>query len=225
MEILRSPKLIWTQKCSFRGKSTGCKTVKDHPEHFVNNLGLTQCFGQNFHHFARVLWDFAFLRWIHQNQLFFHCMLQCLIQHHMNALHHAGTQSTFFQLRLWKCQGRRQRLPYSSSGAILPASDTVSGSLASFLPFRESKFVFEWPRRITQSRFFILFSSRSHGGRTGLACLPIRAGCFGQISGDFFKNINLTRNFSLNISPDALCFFGYSYIMYCVEYYPGGGAV
>ena len=59
MEILRSPKLIWTQKCSFRGKSTGCKTVKDHPEHFVNNLGLTQCFGQNFHHFARVLWVFC----------------------------------------------------------------------------------------------------------------------------------------------------------------------
>ena len=32
-------------------------------------------------------------------------------------------------------------------------------------------------------------------------------------------------NFSLNTSPDALCFFGYSYIMYRVEYYPCGGAV
>ena len=33
-------------------------------------------------------------------------------------------------------------------------------------PFWESKLVFEWPKRITQSKFFILFSSRSHGGQT-----------------------------------------------------------
>jgi len=38
--------------------------------------------------------------------------------------------------------------------------------LASFLPFWGSKLVFEWPKRITQSKFFILFSSRRHGGRT-----------------------------------------------------------
>ena len=38
--------------------------------------------------------------------------------------------------------------------------------LASFLPFWESKLVFEWPKRITQSKFFILFSSRRHGGWT-----------------------------------------------------------
>ena len=43
--------------------------------------------------------------------------------------------------------------------------------------------------------------------------------------GGFFKKINLIRNFSLNTSPDALCFFGYSYIMYRVEYYPCGGTV
>ena len=43
--------------------------------------------------------------------------------------------------------------------------------------------------------------------------------------GGFFKKINIIRNFSLNTSPDALCFFGYSYIMYHVEYYPCGGAV
>ncbi len=42
--------------------------------------------------------------------------------------------------------------------------------MASFLPFRESKFVFEWPRRIVQSKFFILFSSRRHGGRTRRLC-------------------------------------------------------
>ena len=48
---------------------------------------------------------------------------------------------------------------------------------------------------------------------------------FGQISEDFFKKINLIRNFSLNTLPDALCFFGYSYIMYRVEYYPCGGTV
>ena len=41
----------------------------------------------------------------------------------------------------------------------------------------------------------------------------------------FSKNINLVCNFSLPTSPDALCFFGYSYIMYRVEYYPCGGAV
>ena len=33
------------------------------------------------------------------------------------------------------------------------------------------------------------------------------------------------QGFSLPTSPDALCFFGYSYIMYRVEYYPCGGAV
>ena len=39
------------------------------------------------------------------------------------------------------------------------------------------------------------------------------------------KNVAPIRNFFLNTSPDALCFFGYSYILYCVEYYPCGGAV
>jgi len=29
--------------------------------------------------------------------------------------------------------------------------------MASFLPFRESKFVFEWPRRIAQSKFLFYF--------------------------------------------------------------------
>ena len=38
--------------------------------------------------------------------------------------------------------------------------------LASFLPFWESKLVCEWPKRITQSKFFILFSSHRHGGWT-----------------------------------------------------------
>ena len=38
--------------------------------------------------------------------------------------------------------------------------------LVFFLPFWESKLVCEWPKRITQSKFFILFSSRRHGGWT-----------------------------------------------------------
>ena len=42
--------------------------------------------------------------------------------------------------------------------------------LVFFLPFWESKFVFEWPKRITQSNFSILFSSRRHGGRTRRLC-------------------------------------------------------
>ena len=40
------------------------------------------------------------------------------------------------KLRLWKYQGRRQRLSCSSSRAILPASDTVSGSF--WFPFSHS---------------------------------------------------------------------------------------
>ena len=210
--------MIRTQKCSFRGKSTGCKTVKDHPEHFVNNLGLTQCFGQNFHHFARVLWAFAFLRWFHQNQLSFHCMLQCLIQHHMNALHHARTQSAFFQLRLWKCQGRRQHPPCSSSGAILPANDTVSDSIGFLSPILWIKNCFLNGRKELPNRSFNpnFLHAATVGGRVWRVC-RFWQWCFGQISEDFFKKINLIRNFFLNTSPDALCFFGYSYIMYCVE--------
>ena len=42
--------------------------------------------------------------------------------------------------------------------------------LASFLPCWESKLVFEWPKRITQSKFFILFSSRRMVGGRGV-CL------------------------------------------------------
>ena len=49
--------------------------------------------------------------------------------------------------------------------------------LVFFLPFWESKLVFEWPRRITQSKFFILFSSRCHGGRTRRLCGADLHGC------------------------------------------------
>ena len=49
--------------------------------------------------------------------------------------------------------------------------------MASFLPFRESKLVFEWPRRIAQSKFFILFSSRRHDGRTRRLCGADLHGC------------------------------------------------
>ena len=38
------------------------------------------------------------------------------------------------------------------------------------------------------------------------------------------KSLPLFCCFSLHTSPDALCFFGYSYIMYRIEYYPCGGA-
>ena len=36
---------------------------------------------------------------------------------------------------------------------------------------------FEWPKRITQSKFFILFSSRRHGGRTRRLCGADLHGC------------------------------------------------
>ena len=49
---------------------------------------------------------------------------------------------------------------------------------------------------------------------------------FWPVSEDFSpKNVAPIRNLSLPTSLDALCFFGYSYIMYRVEYYPCGGAV
>ena len=35
--------------------------------------------------------------------------------------------------------------------------------------------------------------------------------------GGFFQKTSALCNFSLNTSPDALCFFGYSYIMYYVK--------
>ena len=59
-----------------------------------------QCFGQDVHFLASVFRNFAFLCWVRKDQFFFHCILQRLIQHHMNALHHARTQTVFFQLRL-----------------------------------------------------------------------------------------------------------------------------
>ena len=46
------------------------------------------------------------------------------------------------KLRLWKYQGRRQRLSCSSSGAILPASDTVSGSFGFLSPIQGIKIRF-----------------------------------------------------------------------------------
>ena len=59
-----------------------------------------QCFGQDVHFLARVFRNFAFLCRIRKDQFFLHRMLQRFVQHHMNALHHAGTQPVFFQFRL-----------------------------------------------------------------------------------------------------------------------------
>ena len=36
--------------------------------------------------------------------------------------------------------------------------------------------------------------------------------------GGLFSKISPIRSFLLNIFPDVLCFFGYSYIMFRVEY-------
>ena len=63
------------------------------------------------------------------------------------------------KLRLWKCQGRQQHLSCSSSTVTLPASG------------------FEWPKRITQVKFIVLFSSRRHGGRTRRLCGADLHGC------------------------------------------------
>lgn len=56
---------------------------------------------------------------------------------------------------------------------------------------------------------------------TSLPCLPRFLPSFAAM----LLVLPCIGNFSLNTSPDALCFFGYSYIMYHVEYYPCGGAV
>jgi hypothetical protein len=47
-----------------------------------------------------------------------------------------GCHEIAYRLRLWRCQGRQQHLSCSSSRAILPASDTVSGSF--WFPFSHS---------------------------------------------------------------------------------------
>lgn len=57
-----------------------------------------------------------------------------------------------------------------------------------------------------------------------LPLLRSEHGVLASFGGSFSKSIDLIRDFSLNTSPDALCFFGYSYIIYRVEYYPCGGA-
>ena len=59
-----------------------------------------QHFRQDIHFLASVFRDFAILRRIRQNQLFFHCILQRLVQHHMDTLHHAWAESMFSQFRL-----------------------------------------------------------------------------------------------------------------------------
>ena len=58
-----------------------------------------------------------------------------------------------------------------------------------------------------------------------LPILQSEQGVLARFRSIFSKNTAFIRNISLNTSPDALCFFGYSYIMYRVEYYPCGGAV
>ena len=57
-----------------------------------------------------------------------------------------------------------------------------------------------------------------------LPILQSERGVLASFGGLFQKNVAPIRNFSLPTSLDALCFFGYSYTMYHVEYYPCGGA-
>ena len=53
-----------------------------------------------------------------------------------------GCHGRVCTLRLWKCQGRQQHLSCSSSGEILPASDTVSGSFGFLSPIQGIKIRF-----------------------------------------------------------------------------------
>ena len=64
---------------------------------------------------------------------------------------------------------------------------------------------------------------RGKSQRDFLLCGPV---CINTgIACHVFSRPSQQCNFSLNTSPDTLCFFGYSYIMYHVEYYPCGGAI
>ena len=64
---------------------------------------------------------------------------------------------------------------------------------------------------------------RGKSRRDFLLCGPV---CINTgIACHVFSRPSQQCNFSLNTSPDTLCFFGYSYIMYHVEYYPCGGAI
>ena len=63
------------------------------------------------------------------------------------------------RLRLWKCQGQQQHLSCSSSGAILPASDIVSGSYGFLSPIQGIKICFcmaekNYPIKVLYSIFF-----------------------------------------------------------------------
>ena len=52
--------------------------------------------------------------------------------------------------------------------------------LVHWLPFSHSgdqNLFFEWPKRITQVKFIVLFSSRRHGGRTRCLCSADLHGC------------------------------------------------
>ena len=59
-----------------------------------------QRFRQDVHFLASIFRNFAFLCWVRKDQFFLHRMFQRLIQHHMDTLYHAGTQTVFFQFRL-----------------------------------------------------------------------------------------------------------------------------
>ena len=71
-----------------------------------------------------------------------------------------------------------------------------------------------WLHQMTTSSPRILSASHTTAG----------IGCFRQFRMIFSKNIVLIRFFSEHFS-DVLCFFEYSYIMECIEYYPCGCAV
>ena len=85
-------------------------------------------------------------------------------------------------LRLWKCQGRQQHLSCSSSGAILPASDTVSGSF--WFPFSHSGnrnwFLNGREELPNQSFLFYFLHAATMGGRGVCAaqtCTAARSAC------------------------------------------------
>ena len=70
-------------------------------------------------------------------------------------------------LRLWRCRERRQRLSCSSSGAILPASDTASGSVDFLSPILGIKICFLNGRKELPSRSFssCFLHAVTEGGR------------------------------------------------------------
>ena len=93
-----------------------------------------------------------------------------------------GCHGQAYRLRLWRCRERRQRPPCSSSGAILPASDTVSGSFGFLSPILGIEIWFlngreELPNQSFSSYFLHAATVGGRGVCVAQTCTDARSAC------------------------------------------------